>query len=404
MVHTLSDSGVEVCFANPGTSEMHTRLRPRRCREVRRRAVPRRGRGHRRSRRLRAHGRAAGGDAAAPRSGTGQRVGQPAQRPSVAHPGGQHRRRPRHLPRSLRRPAGVRHRCARRGGVALGAPADARRGRRSGHGRRGRGGVGPARRCGHADPAGRRQLGRRRRGGRAPSATSRAARFPARSSTRPPRCCAAASRWSCSSAGVPCWSPACAPPAGIASATGARVLTQTHIARVQRGVGRPAFDALGYFAEQADAQLAGARHLVLVDCPSPVAFFAYPGRPSSLVPDGCIVHSLGHDDEDIVGALEALADEVGAGAPVDVVQAASPVVLGDRRRAARAAQRRPWSSAPALPDQAIVVEESITAAHGHGRRHASAPRRTTGWRSPAGRSARACRWPPAPRSPARTAR
>ncbi len=147
-------------------------LRPRRCGEVRRRAVPRRGRGHRRSRRLRAHGRAAGGDAAAPWSGTGQRVGQPAQRPSVAHTGGQHRRRPRHLPRSLRRPAGVGHRCARWGGVALGAPADARRGRRSGHGRRGRGGVGPARWCGHADPAGRRQLGRRRRGGRAPSATS----------------------------------------------------------------------------------------------------------------------------------------------------------------------------------------------------------------------------------------
>ena len=138
------------------------------------------------------------------------------------------------------------------------------------------------------------------------------------------------------------------------------MLTQTHVARLQRGVGRPAFDALGYFAEQADAQLAGARHLLLVDCPSPVAFFAYPGRPSSLVPEGCAVHALGADDEDVVGALEALADQVAPDAvPTLVAADASPPVgsadepLGPRNVG--------LAVGAVLPEGAIVVEESITA-------------------------------------------
>ena len=148
----------------------------------------------------------------------------------------------------------------------------------------------------------------------------------------------------------------------IAAATGALVLTQTHVARLQRGIGRPAFDALGYFAEQADAQLAGAKHLLLVDCPSPVAFFAYPGRPSSLVPDGCVVHSLGHDDEDIVAALEALAEQVAPDASPALVEpgvtspGSADEPLGPRNVG--------LAVGAALPDQAIVVEESITARMG----------------------------------------
>jgi acetolactate synthase-1/2/3 large subunit len=145
----------------------------------------------------------------------------------------------------------------------------------------------------------------------------------------------------------------------IAAATGARVLTQTHVARVQRGVGRPAFDALGYFAEQADAQLAGARHLLVVDCPAPVAFFAYPGRPSSLVPAGCAVLSLGEPVEDVVAALEALADRVAPDTQPAVVAPASAPPVGDRDQPLRVGDVGAVVGA-ALPDQAVVVEESVT--------------------------------------------
>ena len=87
MVHTLSDAGVEVCFANPGTSEMHTVFALDDRRAVRRRAVPRRGRGRRRGRRVRTHGRTTGGDAAAPRPRARQRAG-----PTCTTPAGRARR------------------------------------------------------------------------------------------------------------------------------------------------------------------------------------------------------------------------------------------------------------------------------------------------------------------------
>ena len=144
----------------------------------------------------------------------------------------------------------------------------------------------------------------------------------------------------------------------LAAATGALVLTQTFVARLQRGAGRPAFEALGYFAEQADAQLAGAKHLLLVDCPAPVAFFAYPGRPSSLVPPGCAVHSLGEDDEDVVAALEALVDQVAPDAvPALVAPAAFEVLSADEPLGPRNVGIAVGS---AMPEGAIVVDESIT--------------------------------------------
>ncbi len=48
----------------------------------------------------------------------------------------------------------------------------------------------------------------------------------------------------------------------IGEATGATVLCETFPARLQRGAGVPAVDRLAYFAEAAAEQLAGARHLV----------------------------------------------------------------------------------------------------------------------------------------------
>jgi acetolactate synthase-1/2/3 large subunit len=96
----------------------------------------------------------------------------------------------------------------------------------------------------------------------------------------------------------------------IAAATGARPLIETFPARLERGAGLPAIDRLAYLAEQAVAQLDGVAHVILAGAKAPVSFFAYPGKPSVLAPEGAQVHTLAELDHDVVGALEALADEV----------------------------------------------------------------------------------------------
>ena len=143
----------------------------------------------------------------------------------------------------------------------------------------------------------------------------------------------------------------------VAAAAGARVLTETFPARQQRGAGLPAFDRLAYLPEQAAAQLSGTRHLVLAGAREPVAFFAYPGQPGSLVPDGCAVHSLGEPGQDVAGALEHLADRIAPGTAPVLQQPArfrpgTGVLTADAVAGLVAA---------ALPEGAIVAEEAVTA-------------------------------------------
>jgi acetolactate synthase-1/2/3 large subunit len=110
---------------------------------------------------------------------------------------------------------------------------------------------------------------------------------------------------------------------GIAAATGAKLLCETFPARLERGAGRVPVERLAYLAELAAMQLDGLRHIVLVDARAPVSFFAYPGKASDLVPQGCRVHVLAPPDGDLATALAMLAERVGSStAPVQ--QAAAP--------------------------------------------------------------------------------
>ena len=84
----------------------------------------------------------------------------------------------------------------------------------------------------------------------------------------------------------------------IAAKTGARLLAQTLNARVERGAGRVAIDFLPYPVDGALAVLADARHLVLVGSKAPVAFFAYPDKPSALSPPQCEIRTLATPGED----------------------------------------------------------------------------------------------------------
>jgi acetolactate synthase-1/2/3 large subunit len=141
----------------------------------------------------------------------------------------------------------------------------------------------------------------------------------------------------------------------IAAATGARLLCETFPTRLERGAGIPAVDRLAYFAEAAAGQLDGAKHLVLAGAKSPVSFFAYPNMPSDLVPAGCEVHVLA-EYSGAADALAALADELAPDTVAAVAAASRPQLPTGALTSASAAD----VIGALLPDRAIVVDESNT--------------------------------------------
>ncbi len=141
----------------------------------------------------------------------------------------------------------------------------------------------------------------------------------------------------------------------IAEATGARVICETFPTRLERGAGVPAVERLAYFAEAATAQLDGAKHLVLAGAKSPVSFFAYPNMPSDLVPAGCEVHMLAAHSG-AADALVALADEIAPGTVAPVAAASRPPLPTGALTSASAAD----VIGALLPERAIVVDESNT--------------------------------------------
>lgn len=145
--------------------------------------------------------------------------------------------------------------------------------------------------------------------------------------------------------------------AGICAMTGARMLAGVANGRVERGAGRFPIDALPYLVDAAMPALAGTEVLITIGAPDPVAFFAYPGKPSLLTPEGCEIIGLAGLGDDIVAALVALADRLGAAPaepspPLPLPPMPEPGPLTDTALSAIIAR--------ALPVDAIVCDESIT--------------------------------------------
>lgn len=142
--------------------------------------------------------------------------------------------------------------------------------------------------------------------------------------------------------------------ARLAHACGARCYSETFPARTERGGGLPDIDRLPYFPEPAMAALAGAR-VVLAGALAPVSYFGYEGLPSELAPPDRLVRLAEPGDAADV-ALEALAEAVGA--PAD-----APGVALQRHEVAEGAltpQAIGRIVANALPHDAIVSVEGGT--------------------------------------------
>ena len=96
--------------------------------------------------------------------------------------------------------------------------------------------------------------------------------------------------------------------ARIAAATECALLCDTFPARMERGAGLPAIERIAYYPEEAIKRLSVFSALVLAGAPEPVAFFGKQGMPSFIAPPGCLKIALSHPNEDSEAALESLAD------------------------------------------------------------------------------------------------
>lgn len=143
--------------------------------------------------------------------------------------------------------------------------------------------------------------------------------------------------------------------ARLALRFGAKLFCETFPTRLERGAGIPAVERIAYFGEAAVEQLRGARRLILAGAAAPVTFFGYPGKPSDLVPEGCEVHTLSGP----VGAAAALTALADALAP-DVVAPTAPAARPDLPAGPLTVQTSAQVIGAMLPERAIVVDESNT--------------------------------------------
>jgi acetolactate synthase-1/2/3 large subunit len=143
----------------------------------------------------------------------------------------------------------------------------------------------------------------------------------------------------------------------IARGSHARIFADRNAARSASGRGRFRPQRVAYFPENAEAQLAGLQHMILIEAKVPVSFFAYPGRKSTLLPDDCRSTALARPGDDGLAALAALADHFDEPIPA---RPSSRPLPSDAGSEALNLQAMAQVLAAQLPDEAIVCDEMVS--------------------------------------------
>jgi len=142
----------------------------------------------------------------------------------------------------------------------------------------------------------------------------------------------------------------------IAQKTGARLMAPTSNRRIERGAGRVPVARLPYAIEPALAALKGTKHLILVGSKAPVGFFAYPDKPALLYPEDCQIHVLSRPEQDQGDALARLADMLAANEAAPVAER----VIVEPARGTVTSEAVAQTVTALLPDNAIVIDESVS--------------------------------------------
>ena len=146
--------------------------------------------------------------------------------------------------------------------------------------------------------------------------------------------------------------------ARIADQTGARLIAENTNARMERGRKRIPIRKVPYRIDAALEMFAGTDLLVLVGAKRPVAFFAYPDKPSHPLPEGCEVVQFAERGDRIAEAVEALGDALGVDGRI--IESDIPAPEASSFGASLTGETASRLIASMLPENAIVCDESLT--------------------------------------------
>lgn len=149
--------------------------------------------------------------------------------------------------------------------------------------------------------------------------------------------------------------------AAIAAVTGCKLRSPISSARTARGSGRVEVARVPYASDQAIEALSGIDQVVLCGTHQPVSNFAFPDRSNVLTKPGCRFVPLASIDDDLIGTLEALADALGVRSlDIEMPWPTKP----DRPTGALSPEGIARAIASVLPEEAIVVDEAVTTGRG----------------------------------------
>lgn len=140
-------------------------------------------------------------------------------------------------------------------------------------------------------------------------------------------------------------------------AYGIRILIDTFPARLKRGAGIFAPDRMQYFGEMALDDLKNIDLMIIAGTQIPVAFFAYPDKPSVLVPENCATMVLSERYENTIEALAQLVDILKA-PEINNIQETKPIPMPEGKL-------NPFTCAQSLarhlPENSIISDDAVTA-------------------------------------------
>ncbi len=145
----------------------------------------------------------------------------------------------------------------------------------------------------------------------------------------------------------------------IAAHTGCKLACEPRNPRMDRGRGRVNIAPLPFPVDGAVALIKDAKHLVLVGSAPPVAFFAYPNKPRMIKQPDCEVHTLATLTHDIEASLQALVDALGAQNTAPAQLSTGPIIT-DLPTGTPSAEHFGAIIAATLPENAIMVDEAVT--------------------------------------------
>jgi acetolactate synthase-1/2/3 large subunit len=144
----------------------------------------------------------------------------------------------------------------------------------------------------------------------------------------------------------------------IATASGCRLATDTFVKRHRRGAGLTKVEPIPYFSELAEEFLTGVESMVFIGTRPPVSFFAYPGKKSFLSPEECKLIELASPFQDGKYALHALSDML-KGNSID-----QHLIPENDVQAPTSGELNPTTLGPLfaslLPEDVVVCDEAAT--------------------------------------------